>query len=86
MQTSLEDGTETMVNRLRILSQSGYAIFYAGCPVLWASKLQTEMALITAKAEYIAVSTALREVILFMYLLQELSEVIELHLPTPKMK
>ena len=29
---------------------------------------------------------ALREVIPFVYLLLELSEVIELHLPTPKMK
>ena len=69
-----------------VLSQSGYAIFYAGCPVLWASKLQTEIALSTAEAEYIALSMKLWEVIPFMYILQELSEVIELHLPTPKIK
>ena len=38
----------------------------------------------TAEAEYIALYTALLEVIPFMYLLKELSEVIELNLPTPK--
>ena len=48
--------------------------------------MQTEIVLSTAEAEYISLSTSLREVILFMYLLQELSEVIELHLLTPKMK
>ena len=67
-----------------VLSRSGYAIFYAGCPVLWESKLQTEFALSTAEAEYIALYTALLEVIPFMYLLKELPEVIELNLPTPK--
>ena len=40
----------------------------------------------TAEAEYISLSMSLREVILFMYILQELSEVIELHLTTPKTK
>ena len=42
-------------------------------------------ALSTSEAEYISLYTALREVIPFVYLLLELSEVIELHLPTPKM-
>ena len=69
-----------------VLSRSGYAIFNAGCPLLWASKLHTEIALSTAEAEYIALSAALWEVILFMYLLLELSELIELHLTNPKMK
>ena len=69
-----------------VLSLSDYAIFYAGFPVLWSSKMQTEIALSTAEAEYIALSKALRGVIPFMYLITYLAEVIELHLPAPKIK
>jgi hypothetical protein len=35
-------------------SQSGWIIFYAGCPVSWASKLQSQVAMSTTEAEYIA--------------------------------
>jgi hypothetical protein len=55
-------------------SQSGWIIFYAGCPVSWASKLQSQIALSTTKAEYIAMSQALRDIILVMNLLQEMRE------------
>ena len=51
-----------------ILSRSGYIISYDSCPVLWARKLQTEIVLIMAESEYIALSMELREVIQFMYL------------------
>jgi hypothetical protein len=44
------------------MSHTGYVIMYANCPIFWASKLQTEIALSTAEAEYIALSQALREV------------------------
>lgn len=37
-----------------VLSRTGYVIMYAGCPVTWSSKLQTEIAFSTTKAEYIA--------------------------------
>ena len=53
-------------------SRSGYLITYAGCLILWASRLQTEIALSTTEAEYIALSTALREVIFLMSLVEEL--------------
>ena len=53
-------------------SRSGYVIMYHGCPLVWASRLQTVFALSTAEAEYIALSTALREVIPMMELLKEL--------------
>ena len=43
-------------------SRTGYIITYAGCPVTWASKMQTEIALSSTEAEYIALSTAMREV------------------------
>jgi hypothetical protein len=52
-------------------SQSGWIVFYAGCPVIWASKLQTQVALSTTKAEYIAMSQSLRDVLLIMFLVQE---------------
>jgi hypothetical protein len=55
-------------------SQSGWIIFYAGCPVSWASKLQSQVALSTTKAEYIAMSQALHNVIPVMNLLQETRE------------
>jgi hypothetical protein len=44
-------------------SRTGYIVSYAQCPLVWASKLQTEIALSTTEAEYIALSTAAREVI-----------------------
>ncbi len=55
-------------------SQSGWIIFYAGCPISWASKLQSQVALPTTEAEYIAMSQSLRDVIPVMNLLQEMRE------------
>jgi hypothetical protein len=52
-------------------SRSGYVIRYCGCPITWRSKLQTEVALSTTEAEYVALSQSLREVIPIMNLLQE---------------
>ena len=43
------------------LSRTGFVIRYAGCPIIWSSKLQTEIALSTAEAEYIAMSQVLWE-------------------------
>jgi hypothetical protein len=42
-----------------------------GCPILWASRLQTETVLLTCEAEYISCSKALRTVIPLMNLLEE---------------
>ena len=50
-------------NAENVLSRTGFVIMYAGCPVYWVSKLQTEIALSTAEAEYIALSSALRDVL-----------------------
>ena len=35
-------------NPENVLSRSGYTIYYAGCPVMWNSRLQTEITLSTA--------------------------------------
>ena len=53
-------------------SQSGWIISYANCPVIWCSKLQTQVALSTTEAEYIALSWALHDVIPVMSLLSEM--------------
>jgi hypothetical protein len=54
--------------------KAGGSFFYAGCPLSWASKLQSQIALSTTKAEYIVMSQALRDVIPVMNLLQEMRE------------
>ena len=59
-------------NPANVLSRTGYVIFYYGCPVVYCSKLQTEITLSTAKAEYIALSQATREIIPLMNLLKEI--------------
>jgi hypothetical protein len=55
-------------------SQSGWIIFYAGYSVSWASKIQSQVAMSTTEAEYIAMSQAIRDVIPIMGLLQEMRE------------
>jgi Reverse transcriptase (RNA-dependent DNA polymerase) len=53
-------------------SRTGYIIFYDGCPVIWSSRLQTEIALSSTESVYISLSQALREVIPLMRLIKEL--------------
>jgi hypothetical protein len=53
-------------------SRSGFVIKYANCPIMWASKMQTEVALSTTEAEYVALSAALRECMPLMQLIKEL--------------
>jgi len=44
-----------------VRSRMGYVICLSNCPVLWKSKLQTEIALSTMEAEYVALSTSCRD-------------------------
>ena len=55
-------------------SCSGWIVFYAGCPVIWASKLPSMVALSTTEAEYIARSQALCDVLPIIFLIQEIKE------------
>ena len=55
-------------------SRTGYVIKYAGCPILWNSRLQTVIALSSTEAEVIALSEATREVLPLMRLAKELDE------------
>jgi len=47
------------IDRMTAKSRTGYIVMFAGCPITFASKLQTEMALTTTKAEFIALSNGL---------------------------
>ena len=52
-------------------SRSGWIVHFAGAPITWASKMQTITAMSTTEAEYITLSSSLREVIPLMGLLME---------------
>ena len=65
-------------------SRTGFLIRYASCPIFWQSKLQTETALSTAEAKYIALSQALRETIPIMNLMKEINVIFPLYLPQSK--
>ena len=56
---------------------------YAGCPVLWYSKLQTQIALSTAEAEYIALIQAIHDVIPFMEIMKEVTFIFDIRIPNP---
>jgi hypothetical protein len=56
-------------------SRTGFIITYAACPVVWGSKLQSDVALSTTESEYSAVSTSLREVIHLMQLIDEVKTI-----------
>lgn len=52
-------------------SRAGYVIKYAGVPIVWASKLMTEIALSSTEAELMALSMATRENIFLLRLMKD---------------
>ena len=46
-----------------VMLQTRMVTMYYNCPIFWHISLQTEIALSTAEAEYIALSSALRQVL-----------------------
>jgi len=55
-----------------VLSRTGFVILYHNCLIHWGSKLQSEIALRTTEAEYIALSMAAQELIPIHRVLLEL--------------
>jgi hypothetical protein len=49
--------------RENVLYRTGYNITYCGCPIHWASKSQSKIALSTTESEYIALSMATSELL-----------------------
>ena len=64
IKTATEDSTTAK-------SRTAYIVMYAGCPIVWASKMQTDIALSTTESEYSALSEATREVLWLMGLMGE---------------
>ena len=69
-------------NSDNVLSIPGFIIRYAGCPVIWSRKLQTEISLSTAEAEYIAISQAIREALPVQILAKEINCIVPIFTPT----
>ena len=59
---------------ISVKSQTGFIIMIGGAPVIWSSKLQTEIALSTCEAEYIALSSAMRTLLPLRELLHTLCD------------
>jgi len=60
-------------------------ILYQGCPILWASKMQTQCALSTMESEYLALSQSMRDLIPVREILKELVQfVFKKEKATPK--
>jgi Reverse transcriptase (RNA-dependent DNA polymerase) len=64
-------GYEDPEDPTSVKSRTGYVICIAKCPVVWVSRLQTETALSTMMAEYIALSAAMRDLIPFKRIAEE---------------
>ena len=77
---------EDLKNPAGVLSQTGFVIMYGNCPLIWASKLQSEISLSTAEAEYIALSQSLREIIPLMGLLKEIKVHFDLNNNIPEIR
>ena len=63
-----EDSTDPDTAR----SRHGYIVKFMGCPVVWKSQLQHEIALSSTESEYTGLSYALREAIPIMNLVKEM--------------
>ena len=54
-----------------------------GCPIIWVSKLQTEITLSTTESEYVALSQAMRDVIPLLEVLNHIQKAIEVEIEEP---
>jgi hypothetical protein len=69
---SSENQRENDDDPASVKSRTGFIVTLSGVPIVWTSKLQTEIASSTMMAEYIALSTAMRTLIPLRVTLQEI--------------
>ena len=63
---------------ISVKSRTGFIFTLGSCPILWTSKLQTEIALSTMEAEYVALSAAMREFIPLQRTLFEIAKKLQI--------
>jgi hypothetical protein len=64
----VEDGLKPICAK----SRTGYVIKFCDVPIIWVSKMQTQIALSTMEAEYIALSQSMRDFIPIREILKEI--------------
>ena len=69
-------GSEHDQDPICVKSRTGYLITFMGCPLLWVSKLQTQIALSTMEAEYIALSQSMRDLIPIRETIKEIKGIV----------
>ena len=67
-------GYEDEQDPVSVKSRTGFVLTLFGCPILWSSKLQTDICLSSTAAEYVAFSMAMRELLPMRVLLQEIGD------------
>jgi len=65
-------GNEDDKDPVSVKSRSGFIITFMNCSIFWSSKLQTQIALSTMEAEYISLSSSMRELIAIREVLKEI--------------
>jgi hypothetical protein len=65
-------GREPQDSPVSARSRTGYIIFFGGCPLLWKSQIQGEVALSTFHSEYVALSQSMRTLIWLQRVIQEI--------------
>ena len=73
-------GYEEEQDPVSVRSRTGFVLTLFGCPIIWSSKLQTEITLSSTAAEYVAFSMAMRELLPMRALLEEMSTKLKLDL------
>ena len=59
-------GQEDDQDPVCVKSRTGYVLLFGGCPLLWVSKRQTEIALSTMEAEHETLSQSMRDLLPMM--------------------
>ena len=67
-------------DKIKRRSMTGYIGYFLGSPIVWQSCYQPTIAMSSCEAEYMAVSSALKEILHFINLFQEI-EVVKLEVP-----
>ena len=64
-------GAEDVDDPMSVRSRTGYVILLANCPLLWSSRLQSEISVSTLESEFVALSASMRSLIPMKRLVRE---------------